>query len=69
MHIFNYLVMFLTLFIFIHIFIRVLQPRGSELVTLMRASVEFDLKHNNPQGAAVLLEDLHKYGNLSNTPC
>ncbi|KAI0231458.1 Signal recognition particle subunit SRP72 [Lamellibrachia satsuma] len=36
------------------------KPKGAELVALMRASVRFHLKHNNPQAAAVLLEDLRK---------
>ena len=39
----------------------VFQPKGAELVALMRASVRFHLKHNNPQAAAVMLEDLRKY--------
>jgi len=44
------------------------QPKGAELVALMRASVRYHLKHNNPQAAVGLLEDLRKYVTC-NTPC
>ncbi|KAK2187665.1 hypothetical protein NP493_158g04070 [Ridgeia piscesae] len=36
------------------------KAKGAELVALMRASVRYHLKHNNPQAAVGLLEDLRK---------
>ena len=42
------------------------QPRSEELVSLMRANANFQLRHGNAEEATAMLEELRKYVKLLN---